>query len=100
MRQKRQRHTEEFKKEAARLMIMEGLGAPEVSKKLGVSIGMLYKWKHHFLGELGLASKSDSELSPVQMAEELSRVRKELAREKRINEILKKTVSFFAKEES
>jgi hypothetical protein len=34
------------------------------------------------------------------MAEELSRVRKELAREKRINEILKKTVSFFAKEES
>ncbi|WP_425609076.1 transposase, partial [Synoicihabitans lomoniglobus] len=34
---KRNRHSAEFKREAARLMIMDGLSAPEVSRKLDVN---------------------------------------------------------------
>ena len=99
MKQKRKRYTDEFKKEAARLMIMDGLSAPEVSKKLGVNAGQLYTWKKKYLRELGGAAKKDGDLTPTQMASELDRVRKQLARSERINEILKKTVGYFAKDE-
>jgi len=96
---RRIQYTGEFKKEAARLMIMDGLPASEVSEKLGVSSGLLYRWKNTYLKELGGSAKDDNGMSPVEMAAELDLVRKELAREKRITEILKKTVGYFAKDE-
>tara|TARA_B110000483_G_C17782584_1_gene384258 strand:+ start:336 stop:497 length:162 start_codon:yes stop_codon:yes gene_type:complete len=40
---KRQRYSTKFKQEAARLMIMDGLGAPEESEKLGVNRGLFYR---------------------------------------------------------
>lgn len=100
MNQKRQKYTEEFRKEAARLMIMDGLSAPEVSEKLGVNTGLLYRWKKNHLNELGGSAIKADDLTPTEMATELDRVRKQLAREKRMNEILKKTVGYFAREES
>lgn len=96
---KRQRYTAEFKREAARRMIMDGLSAPEVSKRLDVSTGLLYRWKRDHLAELDATSPPGTKSSPTQMAAEIDQLRKELAREKRINEILKKTVSYFAKDE-
>ena len=96
---KRQRYTAEFKREAARLLIMDGLSAPEVSRWLDVNTGLLYRWKRHHLAELDAANPTQSKSSPTQMAAEIDQLRKELAREKRINEILKKTVSYFAKDE-
>lgn len=96
---KRNRHSAEFKREAARLMIMEGLSAPEVSKKLDVNPSLLYRWKREHLAELDAASPSHAKSNPTQMAAEIDQLRKQLAKEKRINEILKKTVSYFAKDE-
>lgn len=96
---KRQRYTDEFRLEAVRLMVMDGMSAPEVSAKLGVNQGLLYTWKKKHLKDLGGAAAKDGELSPAEMADELAKVRKQLAREKRINEILKKTVGYFAKDE-
>ena len=95
---KRKRYSVEFKKEAVRLLIMEGMTAPEVSKKLGVSSNMLYRWKSVYLEELGGDAEAEQGASPAEMAEEIERLRKELGREKRINEILKKTVSYFSKD--
>lgn len=94
---KRKRHRVEFKKEAARLLIIDGLSAPEVAQKLGVDTGLLDCWKSEHLGELGGAA-AGSESSPQAMAAELARLRKELAKAERINLILKKTVSYFAQE--
>jgi len=37
---KKRKYTPEFKREAARLMIMDGESAPEVSEKLGVNTGL------------------------------------------------------------
>jgi transposase len=92
----RKRYTEEFRAEAVRLMVMEGSSATEVSQKLGVNLGLVYKWKHAHLRDVGMTSNG---VNVSQMAEELERVRKELAKANRINEILKKTVIYFAKDE-
>jgi transposase len=94
---KRKRYSLEFKKEAARLLIIDGLSAPEVAQKLGVDTGLLYRWKSEHLGELGGVASSGAS-SPQAMAAELTRLRKELAKAERINLILKKTVSYFALE--
>lgn len=95
----RQRYNAEFKKEAARLMIMDGLSVAEVSKKLGVEPNLLYRWKREQLEEMEGGNKGGGQSSPTQMAVEIERLRKQLAKSERINEILKKTVGYFAKEE-
>jgi len=97
---KRRRYTQEFKKEAARLMIIDGLSAPEVSERLGVNANVLYRWKSEHLSELeGSSEGSQQQMSPKEMSAEMDRLRKQLARSERINQILKKTVGYFAKED-
>ena len=96
----RELYTAEFKKEAARLMIIEGLSGSEVSEKLGVNSNMLYRWKSQHLEELEGDKRSSENASPKEMADEIARLRKQLAKSERINEILKKTVGYFAKDES
>jgi transposase len=96
---KRRKYTTEFKREAARMMIMDGQTAGEVSAQLGVNTNQLYRWKREHLEGLE-ASTTPNHGSPTEMAAEIDRLRKELARSGRINEILKKTVGYFAKDES
>ena len=95
----RKRYTAEFKKEAARLMIIEGLSASEVSEKLGVNTNILYRWRSEHLEELEGQKRELGQASPKEMADEITQLRAALAKERRINEILKKTVGYFAKEE-
>lgn len=95
----KKRYSAEFKKEAVRLMVLEGLSAAEVSRKLGVSQGQVYKWKQAHLNELEEDAKGREQASPKEMSAEIDRLRKELARAERINEILKKTVGYFAKDD-
>ena len=95
----RKRYSLEFKQEAARLLIIDGLGAPEVSEKLGVNTGLLYRWKGEQLKQMEATEPSPKGSSPTQMAAEIERLRKQLAKAERINEILKKTVGYFAKDD-
>ena len=97
---KRKRYSIEFKQEAARLLIIDGLRAPEVARKLGVKTSLLYRWKSEHLSELAVARGPGHRGStPAEMAAEIDRLRKDLAKADRINQILKKTVSYFAKED-
>jgi transposase len=80
-------------------MIMDGLSAPEVAEKLGVNTALLYRWKREHLAELEQSNLGRSSASPTQMAAEIEDLRKRLAKSERINQILKKTVSYFAKDE-
>jgi len=41
----RRRYTAEFKKEAARMIIIDGTPVLEVAQQLGVGSQMLYRWK-------------------------------------------------------
>jgi len=94
----KKRYSAEFKKEATRLMIMDGLSAAEVSAELGVNQTMLYRWKDEQLKKLEKENEP-KEATPSEMAAEIVKLRKELAKQKRMNEILKKTVGYFAKDE-
>ena len=95
----KRRYSKEFKQEAARLMIIDGLSGPEVAQKLGVKTGLLYRWKSEQLGEMEAAGAPKIGATPTEMASEINRLRKELAKSERINLILKKTVSYFAQED-
>jgi transposase len=96
---KRRRHSREFKKEAVRYMIMEGESATSVAERLGLNVNLLYRWKGELLEELEGQPKLGARTSPKEMAAEIDQLRKQLRRSERINEILKKTVSYFAKDE-
>ena len=94
----RRRYTAEFKKEAARMILIDGTPVREVSEQLGVPEGVLYSWKAKHLDELE-GSKPDGAASPKALAAENAQLRKELAKARRMNEILKKTVGYFSKED-
>lgn len=94
----RQRYNAEFKKEAAKLIIVEGTSVREVSEQLGVPEGVLYRWKQKHLDELEEQAPEGTQ-SPKAMAVELAQLRKELAKQRRMNDILKKTVGYFSNQE-
>ncbi|MDG1668892.1 MAG: transposase [Opitutae bacterium] len=94
----RRRYTAEFKKEAARMIIIDGTPVQEVADQLGVGSQMLYRWKQEHLDELEIHTNPGAP-SPKAMAEELAELRKELAKSRRMNEILKKTVGYFSKDD-
>ena len=96
---KRRKYTTEFKKDAVRMVIIEGQKTSEVSAQLGINTNQLHRWKREHLENLE-ATSSPAQSSPAEMAEEIHRLRKELAHSVQINEILKKTVGYFAKNES
>gem|GEM_PF-5908385 len=51
-------------------MIMDGESAPELSDKLNVNTGLLYKWRSEHLAELDTCSGGKRGSSPTQMAAE------------------------------
>ena len=90
----RRHFTQEFKEEAVKLLI-EGTSLKELSSQLDVGPRLLSEWKRKHLDALE-ASKPSGSASPKAMAAELDSLRKELAKQKRMNEILKKTVGYFS----
>jgi putative transposase len=94
---KRRQYTAEFKKDAAYQIIIEGVAVQELSERLGVPTTQLYRWKAEHIEELE-ANNPTSAPSPKKMAAEIAELRKDLAKSKRMNEILKKTVGFFSQD--
>ena len=80
------------------MLIIEGLRAKEVSDQLGVAQNLLYRWKQQHIDDLE-ASRPEGAQSPKEMAAEIADLRKQLAKSQRMNEILKKTVGYFSKED-
>jgi transposase-like protein len=70
-----------------------------VGERLGINTNLLYRWKGEFLEELEGGAKESAQMSPKEMASEIEQLRQQLRRSERINEILKKTVGYFAKDE-
>lgn len=73
--------TEEFKRDAVRQITERGYPVAEVSQRLGVSQHSLYEWKKKFAAS---NAKGDDQ------AEEIRRLKKELARVTEERDILKK----------
>lgn len=96
---KRQRYTVEFKQEAVKLILIDGTPVQEVSRQLGVPGGLLYQWKQKHLDELE-ANAPEGSQSPKELAAQNAQLRKDLAKARRMNEILKKTVGYFSEDGS
>jgi len=90
MKQKRRKHTKEFKEEAVKLVTEQGYNIAEAARNLGINANMLGKWK----GDMENADLADT----VAVRAENRRLKKENKRLKMEREILKKATAFFAKE--
>lgn len=94
--EKRQRFSAEFKREALRLMQNSGKPVAVVARELGVPRNRLYKWADE-AGKKG-ASAFGGSGRPKASNDEVGVLKRELARLKEENEILKKAAAYFARE--
>ena len=95
---KRRQYTEEFKREAVRLVTDSGYGVSEAARNLGINTTMLGRWKRQVEQHNNGVHRGNGQVSAEH--EELVRLRKEVKRLRMEREIRKKTVSFFASESS
>lgn len=96
---KRKCFTREFKLEAVRLLESGDKPPADLARELGVRRNQLYKWKEAIdqKGKDVFPGQGRRAVAKTQ-AEEISRLKRELAQAKEDVEILKKAAAFFAKE--
>ncbi len=92
----RKTYTPEFKAEAVRLVREDGMGVARVAASLGVDRTQVREWVKR-ADEAALAG-TPAAATVAAMADELSRLRKEVSVLREEREILKKAAAFFAKE--
>lgn len=88
----RRQYTKEFKADAVSL-ILSGRAVIEVSRDLGVDVSNLNRWKKEYLDGLDQGHTGEGK-SPSELAAENKQLRKELAEQKEIVTILKKTIKY------
>ena len=86
----------EFKREAVRLVLEEGIPLARVARDLGINENMLRRWKSQFLDDSVNVFPGKGHLKPDD--EELRRLRRELDDVKQERDILKKALAIFSKE--
>jgi len=89
--QKRRKYTDEFKAEAVRLVLEQGLSVSQVAEDLGISRNLLSTWRKKISEDI---TGSDE----VSSAKEVERLRRENAVLREERDILKKAARYFAKE--
>jgi transposase len=91
------RYTKEFRREAVKQVVEEGLSVHETAKRLLLASTTLSSWvKAYKAGKLGEVGKNQRPLTEVEL--ENYRLKKELAEVKIERDILKKAAAYFAKE--
>lgn len=90
-RKKLSRYTQEFKREAAALVIEQGYKQIEVSHRLGVSPKNVNRWVQEYRAHKSGLSQSNE-------PQELARLQAEVKRLEQERDILKKAAAFFANE--
>ena len=92
----RRSYSREFKLEAVRLVIEQGLSVAEVARDLNVHENLLRSWKRQLAAEGDQASAGNRK--PSAEEEELRQLRQEVRQLRAERDILKKATAFFAKE--
>lgn len=90
----RQRYSREFKLEAVRLLEAGQKPAADLARELGVARNKLYRWQKEITQRGPEAFPGTGRRS----AKEMDELRRENARLKEENEILKKAATYFARE--
>jgi transposase len=89
----RRKYTEEFKREAVRLMDSSGKSIAEIARDLGVADNNLYRWR----GLYGSQSQANTNGSVSEMEAELKRLRREVDVLRQERDILKKAMSIVSR---
>jgi transposase len=87
----RRKFDEQYKREAVRFLEETGRPLSEVAKELGVSDGVLWRWRKKY----GTGAGPDQPLSPSEAAE-LRRLRRENEILRQERDFLKKATAYFA----
>lgn len=91
----RRRYTEEFKKEAVRLVRESAHPVAQVARDLGIPENVLYRWRtQHRQAEAHGTTRAAQRAE----AEALTRVKRELVRVTQERDFLKRAAAFFARE--
>lgn len=96
--QQYRKYTKEFKLESLRLLASSGKSAAQLERELGITDGMLLKWRERYQvvqPEKGQASLEPSDLQAAQR--EIKRLERELREIAEEREILKKAINIFSR---
>lgn len=88
------RYSREFRLQAAKLVVECGYSYEKAAERLGATAWSIRQWVKKFREAGDLPSDGES----VSAADELKRLRRELAEARMENDILKKAAAYFAKE--
>lgn len=88
------RYSREFKLEAVRLAAVDGRPKAQIARQLGIRVNQLRKWRLEFEREV----RTPVAASPPAVVGDLEQLRRENARLKAENELLKKAAIYFARE--
>ena len=86
------RFNDAFKKDAVSQVVERGYSVSDVAERLGISTKSLYTWKAQ------LSKPDEARDDEAELASELRRVKRELARVTEERDILKKATAYFARE--
>ena len=89
----RKKYTEEFKREAVRLMETSGKRIAEIARDLGINDNNLYRWR----GVYGSPSQDNPNGSVAEMTAEVKRLRREVEVLRQERDILKKAMSIVSR---
>ena len=92
-----QTYTSEFRAEAVKLVLEQGLTQPEAAQRLGIPKGSLSNWVVAARRGGGLPVAPGTP-TMVELQAENARLRRELARAEMEREIVKKAAAYFARE--
>ena len=98
MKRTHKRYSQEFKKEVIEYALASNQKVSDICKHFGIAPGNFYHWKKQILGDeanQGAEGDAGSEVSKEALMDEIRSLRKQLAREQRDNEILKKATLIF-----
>jgi len=92
------KYTEEFKLEALELLKSSGKTARQIERDLGITPGLLVKWRDRYQVISKEAKQANLELSDMEAAKrEIKRLQRRLAEVEEEREILKKTINIFSR---
>jgi transposase len=92
------KYTEEFKLEALELLKSSGKTARQIERDLGITAGLLVKWRDRYQVISKDAAQVHLELSDMEAAKrEIKRLQRRLAEVEEEREILKKTINIFSR---
>jgi transposase len=101
--EERRNYSKAFKIEAVRLLALGEMLAAQLARKLGIRRNQLYKWRDELSSKGDKAFKGPGRrpraaCGSETSAEEIARLKRELAEMREERDILKKAVAHFARE--